>query len=98
MLRLAEEADIPLVRLNHFSDPGEDEQAWANGFVEHVTFANGRTNIMPSSPIEMDSVGLLKTIPAPAVGHDTVSVLKELGYTDEQVAQLCKSGAVSTKK
>lgn len=98
LLRLAEQADIPLVRLNHFSDPGEDEQAWANGFVEHVTFANGRTNIMPSSPIEMDSVGLLKTIPAPAVGHDTVSVLKELGYTDEQVAQLCESGAVSTKK
>ena len=98
LLKLAEEADIPLVRINHFQDPGEDEQAWANGFVEHVTAASGRSNIMPSSPIEMDSVGPLKTIPAPRAGHDTTAVLKELGYTDEAIAAMYANGAASAEK
>lgn len=93
-VRLAAEADIPLVRMNHFGDPGQDEQAWANHFVEKVQFQNGETAIMPSSPIEMDSVGQLRTVPAPGVGHDTRAVLQELGYTDEELVVLEKESVV----
>lgn len=93
-LAVAEEMDLPIVRLNHFSDVAEDEQAWVNGYLEHVEFANGRTDIMPSSPIEMDSNGEVKTVPAPAVGADTEAVLKALGYTDQQISALKDSGAI----
>ena len=93
-LQIAEEFDLPIVRMNHFSDVAEDEQAWANDYLEHVIFANGHNDIMPSSPIEMDSVGTLKTTPAPAVGADTEEILQSLGYTESQIAALQKSGAI----
>lgn len=97
-LRLAEEADIPMVRINHFSDPAQDPQAWANGFVEQVQFADGSTGVMPSSPIEMASLGQLKTTPAPLIGHDTRAILQELGYTPEQITELYNQGIVRTQK
>lgn len=93
-LQLAQQLDLPIVRLNHFSDVAEDEQAWANGYVETVSFANGHTGIMPSSPIEMDSVGTLKTVPAPQVGADTDAVLQQLGYSIKAIKAMKASGAI----
>ncbi len=96
-LAFAEENDYPLMRMNHFADISEDEQAWANGFVEHVTFANGNTDVMPSSPVEMDSAGVKKTVPAKKVGADTQAVLQELGYTAQQVKEMCDAGAAKAE-
>lgn len=93
-LRIAEELDLPMVRMNHFSDVAEDPQAWANGYLEHVTFSNGQIDVMPSSPIEMASVGDTKTIPAPGIGADTETILEALGYSGEQIAAMKASGAI----
>lgn len=94
-LEVAQQLDLPIVKMNHFSDVAEDEQAWVNGYLEQVTFANGRTDVMPRSPIEMDSVGALTTSPAPAIGADTDDILRAAGYSDEQIAQLKHAGAVT---
>lgn len=96
-IKIAEEFDLPLTRMNHFADVSEDEQAWANGFLEHVEFANGNVDVMPSSPIEMDSVGELKTVPAKKIGADTEEILTELGYTADHIQKMCDAGAVRTK-
>ncbi len=95
-LKFAEEFDLPLIKMNHFADISEDEQAWANDYLEHVEFASGNTDVMPSSPIEMNSVGKLKTVPANKIGADTEEILKELGYTAEQIKDMCDSGAART--
>lgn len=58
-MEIAKQLDVAMEKMNHFSDVSEDEQAWANHFVEHVEFENGNVDVMPSSPIEMESVGLL---------------------------------------
>lgn len=94
-LDVAEKLDLPIVKMNHFSDVTEDEQAWVNGYLEHVTFRNGRSDIMPRSPIEMDSVGELATTPAPAVGANTHEILLAAGYSEEQIARLKQTGAVT---
>ena len=93
-LDLATELDIPVVRMNHFSEVSEDEQAWANGYLEHVDFGNGRTDVMPSSPIEMESLGEIKTKPAPAIGADTDAILTSLGYSAEDIAAMKESGVI----
>lgn len=93
-LSIAEQLDLPIVRMNHFSDVAEDEQAWVNGYLEHVEFANGRVDVMPSSPIEMDSIGPLKTTPAPEIGADTAEILRSLGYSDEDITRLQSAGAI----
>ena len=85
--------DIPIVPMNHFSDISEDPQAWANGFVEHVAFPSGNTDVMPSSPIEMNSADVPPTVPAFGVGAHTEEILQDLGYTQEEIRQMIESGA-----
>jgi len=97
-IRSAEAEDIPIVRMNHFSDVSQDPQAWANGYVEHVVFPNGNTDVMPSSPIEMDSANTPPTVPPPAVGTHTSEVLRSLGYTESQIRQMLESGAAVDSK
>lgn len=92
-LARAKELDIPMVRMNHYKDLHTDEQAWANGYLEHMTHPNGAVTVMPRSPIEMDSVGELVSLPAGPLGADTAAVLAELGYTPEAIETMTASGA-----
>ena len=50
---------------------------------------------MPRSPIEMESVGTLHTVPAPGIGADSAEILKNLGYTDAQLKEMQASGAIA---
>lgn len=88
------EVDLPVVRLNHFSDVSEDEQAWANGYLERMECRNGETVVMPRSPIAINSDEEVWTVPAPYVGADTRAVLSRLGYTDEEIEAMQSKGAV----
>lgn len=97
-LEEAKKLDLPIMRVGHFSDLASDPQAWANGYLETVDFPNGRQDTMPSSPVEMESVGSVPTVPAPAIGADTEKILEELGYTALQIREMVHSGAVRTGK
>ena len=97
-LEKAKECDLPMVRMGHFSEISEDEQAWANGYLEHVTFANGHEGVMPASPIEMDSCTPPKTVPAPPNGTHPAQILAQLGYTPEQIEAMLASGAAVAAK
>ncbi len=92
------ELDIPGVRMAHFRDICTDEQAWANDYLEHVTFPDGEPGVMPTTPIEMESVGKVPTQHAPAVGRDTLAVLREFGYTAEEIGKMDADGAVHCLK
>ena len=93
--KLGMELDIPMTIMGHFADISEDEQAWANDYLEHVTFASGNVNVMPRTPLEMDSVGLVDTKCAPGVGANTAEVLAAVGYTQEEIQQMSQEGAVT---
>lgn len=94
-LAFAREADIPMVRMQHFSEVSYDEQALANGYVQDVQYPSGVTYKIASSPIEMDSIGELHTEPTKAIGTDTEAVLKEYGYTDAQLDELRRAGVIN---
>lgn len=97
-LEFAREYDAPLVRQAHFKDVSEDPQAWVNGFLEKVEFRNGNVDVMPTSPIEMESACPPPTKPAPFIGGDTEEVLRSIGYTDEEIKDMLDSGAAIVKK
>ena len=84
-----------MVRMQHFSEVSEDEQALVNGYIQNVTYSSGVQYKIASSPIEMDSVGELHTEPTKAIGADTEAVLKAYGYTDEQLLQMRASGVIN---
>lgn len=93
-VKLAKEKDLTLVKMRHFSDIAEDPQAWENGFVEHVQFRNGNVEVLPASPIEMESCTPPKTQPVhPMPGVDTAAILAQLGYTEAQIQAMLESGA-----
>lgn len=94
-LAFAKEADIPMVRMQHFSEVSTDEQAIANGYIEEVTYSTGKKYKVATSPIEMDSIGELHTEPTRSIGQDTVEVLKEHGYTDEEIEDLRRLGIIN---
>ena len=94
-LTFAKELDMPIVKMQHFSEVSRDEQALANGYVQDVVYPSGVSYKIPASPIEMDSVGQLYTQPTKAIGEDTEAVLKDYGYDDEQLAQLRSAGAIN---
>lgn len=97
-LALGQQLDIPMTRMGTFADLSEDEQAWANDYLEHVQFPSGNVDVMPRSPIEMDSVGLPQTRIAPAVGADTRDILAQLGYGDSEIDEMLAAGAVAETK
>ena len=94
-LAFAREADIPMVKMQHFREVSEDEQALANGYIQDVAYSSGVTYKIASSPIEMDSVGELITEPTKAIGADTEEVLKAYGYTEAQLDALKATGVIN---
>ena len=97
-LAFAKEADIPMVRMQHFSELSEDEQALANGYIQNVVYPSGTVYKVASSPIEMDSVGELTTEPTRAPGADTAEVVfryePEIVSPEAQLEQLKSDGVV----
>ena len=81
-----------------FADVSEDEQAWANGYLEHMTCPNGETVVMPASPIVMESVGKVETTPAPKIGTHTEEVLQQLGYSAEEIEAMEAKGTIARLK
>ena len=94
-LDFAREADIPMVRMQHFREVSEDVQALSNGYIQEVEYPSGIRYRIASSPIEMDSVGELRTEPTRPVGADTEEILKENGYTDDQLDQMRAAGVIN---
>ena len=93
-LDFAREADIPMVRMQHYSEVTVDEQAIVNGYVQDVNYPSGKTFKIASSPIEMDSIGELHTEPTKKIGEDTDEVLKNFGYSDEELAAMREKGII----
>ena len=94
-LAFGKEADIPLVKMQHFSELADDEQVVANGYIQDVAYPSGVVYKVASSPIEMDSVGTVSTEPTRAVGADTRDVLMGYGYTEEQLQSLRNEGVIN---
>ncbi|MBE6969314.1 MAG: CoA transferase [Ruminococcaceae bacterium] len=87
-------ADIVSGPMSHFRDVAEDEQAWANGFVEEYRFRNGETCVMPCQPVRLASVESKPTKFAPLPGEQTDEVLRAYGYSEEEILGLRARGAV----
>ncbi|MBQ2253216.1 MAG: CoA transferase [Clostridia bacterium] len=94
-LAFAKEADIPMVKMQHFSELSEDPQALENGYIQDVSYPGGTTYKIASSPIEMDSVGALFTEPTKQIGADTDAVLTALGYSEEELTDLKEKGVIN---
>ncbi|GGF60138.1 CaiB/BaiF CoA transferase family protein [Alteromonas lipolytica] len=81
-----ERAGIPFAPINTPSDLFNDPHLNAGGLIE-VTTPQGKAKL-PSLPIEIDGERTTLFHDLPLEGEDSDIVLKDIGYSDEQVAAL----------
>ncbi len=89
-----EAADIAFERSSHYGDVAKDQQAKDNHFIIPFKAQNGKEFMLPMSPIQFIGNEAVDSAHAPQIGEHTDEVLKELGYSDEQIAEMKAEKAV----
>jgi crotonobetainyl-CoA:carnitine CoA-transferase CaiB-like acyl-CoA transferase len=79
--------------VQHIVELPDDPQARANGFVQDVTYPNGRQLPLIASPVQFDRAAPALG-PAPELAADTDVLLARLGMDDEQIIEAKVSGGV----
>jgi len=74
------------------NDISKSEQAWANDYLNWVEFPDGKRAVLPKPPVHFPRSEPVATKPAGALGADTSSVLKEHGFTDEEIENMFQNG------
>jgi crotonobetainyl-CoA:carnitine CoA-transferase CaiB-like acyl-CoA transferase len=71
----------------------DDEQAWANGYLQDVDYGDGRQIRLVPAPVQF---GLEQPVlrPAPELGAQTEEILLELGMDWDRISELRKSAAI----
>ena len=93
-IKLFEENDLPYETVGSVMTLYKNEQAWANGYLENVSYPDGNETAMPVPPIVFSDYDRRGFVPQGDVGADTDSVLSAAGYSEEDIKRLRDSGAV----
>jgi crotonobetainyl-CoA:carnitine CoA-transferase CaiB-like acyl-CoA transferase len=85
--------DGPWEVVQYVGELKDDRQVIANGYLQPVDYGDGRTLHMVSVPMQFDGAPL-PAHPAPALGADSDTILKQLGYAEERIIELKVEGVV----
>lgn len=76
--------DIPFALAQNWEELLEDEQAWANDCFYKMDYPKGE-RILVKQPVKYQEMGPTEYNRGPYIGEHGVEVLKELGYSDEEI-------------
>ena len=93
-LKIFAELDIVCGRVNHFRDVLEDEQAWANDYIQKYRCQNGEERILPTCPVRLGSQGAFALGKPVQYGENNDEILTGLHYTPEQIKALKENGTI----
>lgn len=93
-LKILYSHDIPGERIRHFAEVSKDPQAWANGYLEAVSYPDGVSTAVPTPPIQFSEYGRREFQKGGPVGRDTEELLLSLGCEKEQIEALRRKGVV----
>ena len=86
------EKDIPYARCNTMDDVMEDEECFANDILRPIHYDSHGDKCITTTPIRLQSVGDPVITRAKPIGYDTASVMRDLGYTDDDVTRFKEAG------
>jgi crotonobetainyl-CoA:carnitine CoA-transferase CaiB-like acyl-CoA transferase len=94
-LGLLEEAGVPCGPILDYEEVFADPQVQARGMVQEMEHPSaGRIRVVGPA-VKMSETPARLDRPSPRLGEHTEEVLREIGYTDEQVRALAASGAIA---
>lgn len=82
------EADIPFSLAQTWEEILVDEQAWANDYLYSMEYDNGNTRTLVRPPVMFTEAGLPKYERGPLLGEHSKEVIKDLGYSDEEIKEM----------
>ncbi|QAT49964.1 CoA transferase [Caproiciproducens sp. NJN-50] len=95
--KILAENDIPHAIVTNVPDLLESKQAWENKYLNEFTLPNGDKLVEAATPAKFGGVNFPPRQRAPFLGEQTSEVMKEVGYTDEQIQDLEAKGIVIKK-
>jgi crotonobetainyl-CoA:carnitine CoA-transferase CaiB-like acyl-CoA transferase len=85
---------LPFAPVNKPGDLIADPHLLASGGLHDIALGNGGQGRAPALPITLDGRRLPKRLDPPGPGDHTLSVLAELGYSDDEVESLAGEGTI----
>lgn len=94
LLAMFKENDMPCEPAQTPTDVYEDQNALVNGYIQKVPYpAGGRW--CPTVPVQFELEQTAALEPTDKLGSSTVDVMRELGYTDQQINAALDDGSVA---
>ena len=84
--------DLPYAVAQTWDQLLVDKQAWASGCFYEMEYANGSKRTMVRPPVIFEETELPPYNRGPYLGEQTEKILKDLGYSDQQVAAMIAAG------
>jgi crotonobetainyl-CoA:carnitine CoA-transferase CaiB-like acyl-CoA transferase len=82
------QVDIAHERIQSVIDVLSDPQARENNYIHKVENRDGTKCFMAMPPVKFNTIDVKVKCDAPLIGEHNYEVLKELGYTEEEIRQL----------
>ena len=92
--KILTEADLPFAVAKNWEEILVDPQAWENDCFYKMTYANGNERTLVRPPVRFREMGTPDYKRGPMIGEHGVEVLREVGYTDEQIKGYLESGVL----
>lgn len=86
--------DIPCEKAYLWDEILDDPEAWENGFLHKMRYANGNVRKFVETPVKFANLGTIEHKRGPKFGENTEEVLKDIGYTAEQIKKLSEEHVV----
>ena len=93
-IEILSELDVPVALCKTYEEVVDDEQAWATGVFYKMDYPRGPKALV-TIPVHMESIDEFPYEKAPLLGEDTVEVLSDLGYTQEEIDQMLSENVAS---
>ena len=97
VLQALEAAAVPAGRIYTVADIAADPHYAARGMLQQIRMADGEPLTVPGIVPKLSRTPGAHQRNAPALGQDTEAVLREIGVTPEQLAELRRRGVVATE-
>lgn len=91
-LEILAEAGVPSAPINNYEQVFSDENLIARDFFWETKDAAGETVRQMGSPIRLGATPAVRRGPGPALGEHTASVLRDIGFSAEEVQRMSDGG------